>query len=323
MKKKSTIIITILYTACILALLLYFNGRRSEEYTYTADLAGYTAVSEDILRPDGSLYIDDSSGFSGEFAYSTGLQLLTGSYDITIDYRGTADNTLHLSADSNYEEYIALPATQNSVTVSAAVFPSSDNFRIWLIYNGSGSLQIDSVTVSSDSPLYRDYDYFMILTAVFGILIPLAVFYLAKKKKYTRSDWIQTGILAVLAVLVNYPVFFGYLWLGVDMRGHLMRITGVSSAIEAGRFPAILYSNMCNGYGELSCVYPDIFLYIPGFLRSRGVSFIAAYDTVHVLINTAALVIMYCCVRYLTKEKIPAFVAAVMYCFVPYRLTPC
>ena len=318
-KKTRIIIILAVYCVCVLALLVFLNGKRKSEYSHTMN-PGFFTISAGELSETGGIHIDDSSEFTGEFAYSPGIQLRTGEYDVTVNYHATGENTVHLSVNANYEEYVTLPATETSVTARMTVYPSSDDCRIWLIYSGMGDLTIDSIIITSDIPLYTDFEYFMVLTVLFGILIPLGVYYLAAKKKYTRLDWIRTGILAALSVVVNIPVFFGYLWFGVDMRPHLMRIDGVSACIESHRIPTIIYPNYCNGYGELSCIYPDKFLYLPGFLRNRGVSLIASYDTMHVLVNVAALLIMYECVRYITKKEMPAFVSAAIFTFIPYRL---
>lgn len=322
MKRRLKIIIILaIYILGVASALFFLNRKRAQEYTYQTDLGFYTVNVGEILPDSNSLHIDESFEYNGEFAFSPGIQLRTGEYDVTVSYHATGDNKVHLSANANYEEYVDLPADQTAVTARMIVYPSWDDCRIWLIYNGTGDLTIDSIVInSSDRPLYTDYEYFMIVTALFGIMLPLLVYYLAKKKGYTRPDWIRTGILAILAALVNFPVFYGYLWLGVDMRPHLMRIDGVSMCIEAHRIPTIIYPNYCNGYGELSCIYPDKFLYLAGLLRNRGVSLLATYDTMHVLVNVAAIIIMYKCVKYITGEDIPAFVSAVLFTFIPYRL---
>ncbi len=316
------IIFISIYVLFIAGILFFLNRKRSQEYSYTADFQYYTLDAGMLTDPGKGIYIDETSEHSGVFAHAPGMQFRTGEYDITINYHASADgNKIHLSSNANYEAYADLPASGESVTVHTIVYPSSDSFHMWLIYGGQGSLLVNSIVVTSAIPLYTDYEYYMILTVLAGILIPLIIWYLAKKKGYKREDWIETGILSVLAVIVNYPVFLGYIWFGIDMRPHLMRIDGVSTCIEARRIPTILYSNYCNGYGELSCIYPDKFLYLPGLLRNRGVSLISSYNTMHVIINVAALLIMYKCVKYITQSRIPSFVAAVVFCFIPFRMT--
>lgn len=316
---KIALLITV-YVIGILLVLKHLNQNRTKEYSYTADLGDYTVSGGEYAQADGALFIDESFGYTGEFAYSPGMQFRTGEYDITVNYRSTGDNTLHLSANANYEQYIAMPGGANSVTARAIIYPSADDFRIWLIYNGAGELWIDSVTVTGDAPLYTDYEYYMILVLIFAILLPAIILFLAVKKGYTTADWIRAGILSAAAVIINYPVFYGYLWMGVDTRPHLMRIDGVSTCIEARRIPTVIYSNYCNGYGELSCIYPDKFLYLAGLLRNRGVSLLSSYNTMQVIVNIAALYIMYRCVFYITRNANSALMSAVLFCFLPYRM---
>ncbi len=314
------IAISVIHVAAVAALLMYFNGKRSTEYSYSADLSYYSVEYGEYVEADKVLYTDESFGSTGVFAASPGMQFREGQYDITISYRAEGDNTVHMSANENYEEYVNLPAEQSSVTTRVTIFPSSDAFRIWFIYNGSGAFSVDSVTVTGGEPLYTDYEYFMVLTALIGLLIPAVLIFVLRKKDYAKEDKIRAAILAAVATVINFPVFYGYLWMGVDMRPHLMRIDGVSRCIDARRFPTLIYPNYCNSYGELSCIYPDKFLYIPGFLRSMGVSLISSYCTIHVIVNVAALIIMYKCVRYITGKGNAALVSAVMYAFIPYRL---
>ena len=321
MKSRAKIIaISAIYILAVIALLLYLNKKRSSEYSYTADLSYYSVEFGKFSESDSALYTDESYDSTGVFAASPGMQFRAGEYDITVNYRADGDNSVHMSANENYEEYIGLPAEEASVTTHVTIFPAADEFRIWFIYNGSGAFCVDSVTVTGDKPLYTDYEYFMVLTVVFGILIPVVLFFILRKKSYTKEDRIRSAVLAAVAVIMNFPVFYGYLWMGVDMRPHLMRIDGVGRCIDAHRIPTLIYPNYCNSYGELSCIYPDKFLYIPGFLRSMGVSLISSYCTIHVIVNVATLVIMYKCVRYITGKGNAALVSAVMYAFIPYRV---
>lgn len=321
MKSRAKIIaLSVIYMLIVLALLMYFNKKRADEYSYSADLQYYSVEFGSFSETDRVLYTDESYGSTGVFAASPGMQFRTGEYDITVTYQAMGDNSIHMSANENYEEYVDLPSDRTSVTTHVTIFPSADEFRIWFIYNGSGAFRVDSVTVTGDKPLYTDYEYFMVLTVLFALLIPAVIIYILRNKDYTREDRIRTAVLAVVAVVMNFPVFYGYLWMGVDMRPHLMRIDGVSRCIDVRRIPTLIYPNYCNGFGELSCIYPDKFLYIPALLRSRGVSLISSYLTIHVLVNIAALVIMYKCVRYITGNGTAALVSAVMYAFIPYRM---
>lgn len=319
-KKIITYVIIIIYAFLLLLLLLNFNSKRAGEYTYGYDLSLFN-LDAGTVTEDGALLIDASSEFKGTFASSRLGQYRSADYSMTIRYACDTDQRVHLYANSNFDSFEVLPASGNEVTCQFSVWPSSDMFSIKFEYGGEGNFRIDSVTVTANKPLYTDYEYYMILTVLLGLLIPAAVLYLTKKKDYGKEEWTIAGILALLGIIVDYPlVKYPYLWLGTDMRPHLMRIEGVSKSIEARFIPTLIYSNYCNDYGELSCMYPDKFLYFSGLLRNRGVSLLSSYMTSHVLINIATIVIMYFCAKYLTGSKKSAVTAAVLYCFIPYRL---
>ena len=239
-RRNSIIAISLIYILAVLALLVCLNKKRADEYSYSADLSYYSVDFGKFDDAEKVLYTDESYESTGVFATSPGMQLRTGEYDITIKYRSAGDNTVHMSANENYEEYVGLPAEQTSVTAHVTIFPSADEFRIWFIYNGEGAFRVDSVTVTGDKPLYTDYEYFMVLTVLLGLLIPALLIYALLKKSYAKEDRIRCAVLAATAVIMNFPVFYGYLWMGVDMRPHLMRIDGVSRCIDAHRIPSFL-----------------------------------------------------------------------------------
>ncbi|MCR5507305.1 MAG: hypothetical protein K6F34_01325 [Lachnospiraceae bacterium] len=316
-RKYIAVVIYILLTA---ALLIYFNKKRSEEYSYSYDFNRFSLDAG--TRPeDGSyLSIDESSGFSNVFSASPGTQLRSGDYLLSIDYSSDSDNTVHYAANSNTEDYVTLPAGQDNITVPFSVWPSSDNFRIWLIYKGAGTLTINNISLSSSRPIYTDYEYFMLVTVLIALLLPVLITILKKHFKFGREQWIISGILSTVCILVSFPAFYDHIWMGTDTRPHLMRIDGVSTAITAHRIPTVIYSNYCNDYGELSCIYPDKFLYLPGLLRKFGVSLLASHGTMLIIINAAALLIMFFCTRLITGSAKASLISAVIYCFFPYRM---
>lgn len=317
---KVIYILAAVYALLIVSLLIYFNKMRGTELEYSYDFTDFS-LDAGVRPDDGSrLNIDESSQWNGVFSASPGTQLRSGDYVLTVKYISDGDNVIHYSGNSNCEKYVTLPAGSNEVSDTFSLWPSSDRFRVWLIYNGSGSLQITDITISSQKPLYTDYEYFMILTVLFGLLFPVLVYVFAKRAHFGRTEWTVSISIAVLSVVSSFPIFYGYGWRGVDTRPHLMRTDGVCTAITARRFPTIIYDNMCNDYGELSCIYPDKFLYIPGFLRKCGVSLLTSQGTMLFLINAASLIITYYCARYFCRSKMLSLIASIALCFFPHRI---
>lgn len=311
--------IGIAYLLLLIVPMYYFNHMRATEYSYSYDFRTFALNASQLAEDGSSIRIDETSGFQDMFADPPGAQLNTGDYMITIKYESDSNHTMHLAASSNLDQYITLPADQTEVSEQFTIWPATDHFKAWLIYSGVGALTVYDMTITSMQPIYTDYEYYMIVTVFIWILIPVALLIMWKKYHFTKEQWIISGILVALGIISSFPIFYGYLWQGTDTRPHLMRMDGISRAFSEHRIPTMLYPNYCNDYGEVSCIYPDKFLYIPGLLRNRGVSLLSSLGTILLLINFAALLIMYYCAKYVTKSSRMALLASVLFCFFPYR----
>ncbi|MBO4901196.1 MAG: hypothetical protein J5518_00185 [Lachnospiraceae bacterium] len=316
---KNHALILTAYAILLLLLLFYFNRMRSTEYAYSYDLNTFS-LNAGHVDAEGVLTVDETSGFNGVFADPPAAHLRSGDYTITITYESTGDNKLHISPNSNLDRYIPLPASETQVSETFSVWPASDHFHAWLVYDGSGTLSVRDITITSSAPLYTDYEYFMILTVLTGLLLPVCIWFMWKKLHFTKQQWLTAGLLTLAAFIVSFPVFLGRLWMGTDTRPHLMRMDGVSYALSEHRLPTVIYPNYCNDYGEISCIYPDKFLYLPGLLRNRGVSMVASLGTILFLINLASLLIVYFCAKYMSGSAMAALISAILFTFFPYRM---
>jgi len=308
-----------IYIILLIAVLIFFNSKRPEEYSYSYDLSTYALENGIYDATTGVIGINDGLGTTENFASSDCTILPAGDYSVTIDYSATGDNRIHIYADTNLDEYMTLPAGDGETSFNFSVWPGTDIFRIIIGFNG-GELLVRSVSLSSNVPMYSDFEYFMFLTVFLGILIPAVIWLLRRKYNFRKKNWITLGILSAITLLMSLPVFSDYMWLGIDTRPHLMRTEGVMMAINDHRLPTIIYSNYCNRYGLLSCIYPDKFLYLSGLLRHFNVSLLTAYNTTILLINIAAVSIMYFCSKHITKSNVAGILAAGLYCCIPYRI---
>lgn len=322
MKNKNIFLTTLslIYILVLSILIIYFLDQNKKAFSYTYPATSYSLNSGKIADDGTSLYIDESYGFSGVFADAFDAHLRSGNYTITVNYEASADNSLHLCPNSNYDVYLPMPASETVLTHSFSVWPASISSLITIDYNGSGTLLIKSLTITSDQPIYTDYIYFIILTIILGISIPAVLIYLIKKKRLDKQQWFVLGFFTILDLIINFPLTYGYVWRGTDMLPHLARADGVNVCISLHRIPTIMIPTTNRGYGTLSCMYPDKLLYLPAFLRNRGVSELVSYGTMHFIVNTAAIIIMYYCVHLLTKSRFSAIVSTILFTLATNRL---
>ena len=99
----------------------------------------------------------------------------------------------------------------------------------------------------------------------------------------TGIDW-QGGrfwlaALSLFTLAASLPLYSERFIEGHDILFHLLRIEGIAYSMAGGDFPARLHSFALNGYGvPTGYFYPDLFLYIPAFLRLAGMPVAVAYN---------------------------------------------
>ena len=313
-------IFVIIYIVVIIVILSSLNSKRSAEYTYQYDLSTFSSGEWNYSSDIGLLSINELM-VEGENNTDSKMTVLpSGDYTIKIEYSSSNTNVVHIYSDTNLDEYVYLPEGNESYTYNFSVWPSTDIFTVSLIYKGVGNLEVKSIALISNVPMNNDYEYYMFLVLLAGICMPFILFFLWKKCGYDKKEWLVMGILTAIITIVSVPAFYGYLWMGTDTRHHLMRMQGVTKALEERRFPTIIYSNYLNEYSELSCIYPDKFLYLSAMLRHFNVSIVTAYNTTIVLINIVSVIAMYFCTKYITKKRIAGALAAGLFGFIPYRM---
>ena len=316
---RTHIILIMIYMILVGVGIKVLADKLPDSYTYTYNLSEFN-LDAGALTEEG-LLIDASSSFDGYFASLPVTTLQEGDYTYHISYQTDSDTSAHFTVNANQDFILPLPAGQDVVENTFTVSPYTDKFRIRFHAPTEGTFCIKEVSVSSPKPLTNDLYYYIVLLAMFGIAIPCIYTFIRYRKISFDKEQTAIGILFVAAIIiVNLPIFYDYLWFGVDTRAQLLRMEGIRIAIHERQIPAIINANYCNDYGELGCMYPGLFLYIPALLRSFGISMMTAYKTAHVLINVATLLVMYNCVKDITDSRRGAAVAALLYCFSPHRI---
>lgn len=316
---RAGILFIILYTILMGIGIKSQLDKLPDAYSYTYHLSEFN-LDAGVLTEDG-IFIDSSSGYHGIFADSSVTTLQEGTYTFRIVYSSDYDSFCRFSMNAEADTELYLNPDQTIAETTIAVTPATDKFRIRFPYPGEGSLCIKEVSISSEQPLTNDTLYNILLLTILDLLAPFAYIYIRIRKLHFEKEQIILCILFLSAILlVNLPIFYDYLWFGVDTRAQLLRMEGIRIALSERQVPAIINANYCNNYGELGCMYPGLFLYIPALLRTCGISMLAAYKSLHVLINIATLFVMYACVKDLTHSRKSAALAALLYCFSPHRL---
>ena len=140
-------------------------------------------------------------------------------------------------------------------------------------------------------------------------------------KKETTNKF-KIGILLILiALFVSYPLYNDYLVYSHDINFNLVRIEGLKEAIGNFQIPARIHPIENNGYGyATSLLYPELFLYVPAILRLLNTSMVFSFKIFLVLINLAAVVSMYLCVKNISKSTTSGIIGAIIYAVANYRL---
>ena len=78
---------------------------------------------------------------------------------------------------------------------------------------------------------------------------------------------------------------------GIDTRAHLLRLEGDMYGFLDGQFPVVISPNFLNENGELTFLYPSIFLYPFALMRILGASMPFVFRLMCVLINIFTLIV--------------------------------
>ena len=106
-----------------------------------------------------------------------------------------------------------------------------------------------------------------------------------------------------------------------DKAFHLLRIEGLSKAIENGGIFPKIYDSLMKGYGYASPLfYPDLFLYIPALLTLFGVNLTISYDIFLFIINIATGLTAYYSFNKISNNEEKALFYSFIYLYFPYRL---
>lgn len=291
-------------TACLIIAAVWQIRSVRNAYSYDVD---FRAISE-VTDEDGSGHM-----------MLRGISLRKGTYDITVGYVSDSASKVGISlGNDNYLADEMPPTFENAATRNYRfdLGTGTDRGMIDFIYPAGGELKLAFITITSDKPLYYDGPISGILLLLLIPFVWLGVYF------YNRSTHKAALITALAMVIIQIAPFIlrSGLNLGVDTRGHMMRIEGIYYGLIDGQFPVVIYPEWNNSYGQIGVLYPNLFLYIPAVLRLLGMSQLGACKMFICLVIIASAVIALASARTIFKRDWQICLTIIVICLDNMRL---
>ena len=237
------------------------------------------------FEDDTSIGLTPDSQYSGKMLTGSNYLLDAGAYTIGIAYHtdgednelilydnGATLDTHKLDPDVTYREY------------EFELERTSQDFTFTINYGGTSYLLIQSVTLIPKDRFYTDTTFLIVLFLLLTGLFYLWRYQSAKKGRNLRDDYVVLTVLGI-GVIASLPYLNTGLSWAVDLCYHLIRIEGIKDGLLSGQFPVVIYPEALQGNGYLNCMYPNLFLYLPAYLRIKGVSMADSFKCMIFLFN--------------------------------------
>lgn len=313
-----------IYILCVITILLFlFLGDESKRpLTYTAgELNRETGTTEYDYTT-----INEATGYYGLLSSTKTLMLDKGTYTVGIQYKSTGADQVKVIANDQILETYDLPTTSSYEKFSFTIPKDMEEIQIQVHYGGVGDFYIYSLSLAPEGRFYNDTFFAMGLVVILAILIPIILFIVRKRTTGMTVDQKKQNlflflILLFIGLFAHMQFMNSKLNWGDDICYHLARIEGIKDALRAGQFPVLIYPEAMYGHGYLNAMYPNLFLYIPAFIRLLGVSTATSYKFLFLLFNIGTAFVTYYSVRSMFDSKKAALFAALLYTICPYRFT--
>lgn len=263
--------------------------------------------------------VNEDSDQSGAWLTTDRYALNRGSYSVSVEYTAAAPgSTLSLIDNGKTISETELPAAETYLIVPFTLEKDCQDLQIWVNYSGSGLMTVYSIALNPVTRFYNDTYYY---TAVFLLLNVLGLCFAGYEKHHPldKKSLAIAGILMGIGLFSFLPYANGSLPWADDLCYHLIRIEGIKDGLRDGQFPVFIYPEGLQGYGYLNCMYPNLFLYLPAFLRLFGVSIAASYKTLVFVFHLATAFLTYYSMKSIYPRRKPALATALLYCLCTYR----
>lgn len=339
-KPRCRYVLYLLSFHLILLLIAFLNYRQDtnlREISLT-DLQPFSEAAGLITFPtEENPYADIVVGAEAGSAYRglalTGpyITIAPGEYDLRISYQAIGSDALceiysnSIVNEDNSTGAVIASATLSEDSGSCTIHYTADtvirNAEFKFYYNG-GELRIHAV---SNQNVKNFSDAFIIL-GLFCLFECIALFLFYRcHTVYGRltAAW-NFVLLTALALVATIPVLNDFQAVSHDYLFHYARINGITDwlrQLPAGWSPMRLSMSEHSGYGYITPVmYPQLFLYIPAFLRIMGCSMMTAYKILIFLANCATAYIAFFSYTRIFRSRQIGMLSSALYLLSIYRL---
>ena len=252
-----------------------------------------------------------------------GLNLMWGTYKVTVSYTSPADLTLEtvsaLRQPFIRDGYVGLGAGEKTLSFSFTLTDSSEQVAFATDLPEGAEIHEITVHKSGAGVFSRDLAAYALLAG--GVLTVLLVLSWdhTKQGNIRRRDAL---VVIMTALFASMPLLWKGVYDGHDLFFHLNRIEGIAAGLRAGQFPVSVHASTLLGYGYAAPqFYPEVFLYSPAMMRNLGVSLAASVRVFEMLIHLAAASVCYFSARAVLSSRRAALGATMLYTLCSYRLS--
>ena len=140
-------------------------------------------------------------------------------------------------------------------------------------------------------------------------------------QKLKDSNWTYLIIILIVGLIISLPLLTTNIINTHDGFIHFLRLMGTDDAIKMGQIPPIISSEYCNGMGyAINLFYPALTCYLPLIIKMFTPTYVLALKIFGMVCIILSGFTMYKFVNEVTKKKIVALFAAILYIIAPYKL---
>lgn len=282
----------ILLSCFLTAILVFINCRANDYYLYQINDGNISLNNEGYLLNNGEMY--------------------SGNYYVEIEYESDNDNAIQLLDENNNTILLENISSSNNVLSKEISLENSVRHIKTEKINKDNDVKINSFYCKSVRPCYTDRYWVVAYTIIFVIV----AYYI-----YTRNEDNKfILILLSISIVVSLPLYSDFLQYGHDIAFHLERIDGIAKGLASVDFPVRINRIFGNGSNSISSMmYPELLLYLPGFMVYTRSSTMFAFKSLILIINILTGIICYCSSKTIVSKR-TALIFSILYLCNPYRL---